>query len=92
MRISHAALEAKNQEVIPAASILATRPADANRWALLLATQDYDDKSLSPLSCAVPDAKLLGDVLVRHTRCRRNMPCCWPTRAWSAWNRPYPSI
>jgi serine/threonine-protein kinase len=55
--------DAKNPEAL---TVTARRPADANRWALLIGTQDYEDKSLGRLDYAVADAKLLADVLVKR--------------------------
>ena len=66
VRIAHGALDPKNQELIQATTVAATRPADSSRWAILIAGQNYDDKSLTPLSTPLADAKLLGETLVKR--------------------------
>ncbi len=44
-------------------AIVARRPPDAHRWALLVANQEFDDRRLSPLKHPVADARLLRDTL-----------------------------
>lgn len=44
-------------------AIVARRPPDENRWALLVANQEFDDQRLSALEHPVPDARLLRDTL-----------------------------
>jgi len=51
-----------------AVSVSARRPADPNRWALLIATGDYEDISLSKLTHPVADARMFRDVLVGRYR------------------------
>lgn len=46
--------------------VAAQRPADRTRWAILIATQAYEDVSLSPIEHPVEDAKLLRDALVKR--------------------------
>ena len=66
VRIAHGALDPKNQEAVQATAIAAVRPADSARWAILIAGQNYDDKSLTPLNTPLADAKLLGETLVKR--------------------------
>ena len=49
-----------------ALTVAARREADATRWAIIVGTQDYEDKTLPPLDYAVADATLLADVLVKR--------------------------
>jgi serine/threonine-protein kinase len=49
-----------------ALTVAARRAPDASRWAIIIGTQDYDDKTLPPLDYAVADATLLADVLVKR--------------------------
>lgn len=44
-------------------ALVARRPADERRWALLVANQQFDDRRLSPLEHPLPDARLLRDTL-----------------------------
>jgi serine/threonine-protein kinase len=66
VRIEHRTVDAAGIGVIGATSVAATRPADPTRWAILVAGQDYDDKTLSPLASPLADAKLLADALVKR--------------------------
>lgn len=66
-RIEHRAVEATaGQDVINALSVAAERPRNASRFALLIAGQNYDDKSLTPLTHALDDARTLGEALTRR--------------------------
>jgi serine/threonine protein kinase len=47
-----------------AASIDAVRPAKIDRWAAVVATRAYNDRSLPPLRYSTDDEELLGDVLL----------------------------
>jgi hypothetical protein len=49
-------------------SIVARRPADPQRWSILVANQNLDDASLTKLAYPLADAKLLQDVLVKRYR------------------------
>ena len=49
-----------------AKTISAQRPPLPSRWAILMANQDYEDVSLSPLKYPVADAKLLEDMLLHR--------------------------
>ncbi len=53
---------------LEALAISARRPADPTRWAIVVGTQDYEDKTLAPLDYPVSDATLLAGVLVRRYR------------------------
>ena len=55
--------DAKTPEAL---TIAATRAADRNRWAILIASQTYDDKAITPLTYPLADAKLLQDVLTQR--------------------------
>jgi len=47
-------------------SIAARRPADPNRWAILIANQQYEDLRLTRITHPVKDATLLRDALVKR--------------------------
>ncbi|MDZ7618914.1 MAG: caspase family protein [Patescibacteria group bacterium] len=47
-------------------AVVARRPPDASRWALLVANQEFDDLRLSPLKHPVADAQLLRDTLTHR--------------------------
>jgi hypothetical protein len=49
-------------------SIIARRPADPQRWAIIIANQHYDDSQLTPLEYPLADAQLLSDALVKRYR------------------------
>ncbi|MGO9107969.1 MAG: protein kinase domain-containing protein [Thermoguttaceae bacterium] len=68
VKIEHGAIDAKSQSAISATAIVAERPTDATRWALIIAVQNYDDKLLSPLSYPLADAELVKDVLIKRYR------------------------
>jgi serine/threonine-protein kinase len=61
--ITHDNVEAKMPE---ARVISARRPPQANRWAILIGTQDYEDATLSKLKYPVADVKLLQEVLIQR--------------------------
>lgn len=61
--IAHDTPDARSPE---AKTISAQRPPQPNRWAILIANQDYEDVTLSPLKYPVADAKLLEEVLVHR--------------------------
>jgi serine/threonine-protein kinase len=63
--MTHDSPGASNPEVL---TIAAMRPPDPTRWALLVAVQGYEDKSLSPLAHTLDDAKLLQQKLVQRYR------------------------
>ncbi|NLY00288.1 MAG: protein kinase [Rhodopirellula sp.] len=63
--ITHDSPDAKNPRAL---TIAARRPADPNRWAVIIGVQQYDDQSLSPLGHTLADAKLLEDTLVKRYR------------------------
>jgi serine/threonine-protein kinase len=66
--IEHGAIDAKNQSAIPAALISAERPTDPQRWAVVIAVQDYDDTKLSKLSYPLTDAAAVADALTKRYR------------------------
>ncbi len=68
VKIEHEAIDANSQAAIAATAVAAERSADATRWALIVAVQNYDDKHLSPLSYPLADAQLLQDVLTKRYR------------------------
>ncbi|MFZ5829361.1 MAG: protein kinase domain-containing protein [Planctomycetota bacterium] len=47
-----------------ALSIAANRPADSSRWAVLIANQNYEDRTLTPLTHTLADTRRLHDALV----------------------------
>lgn len=61
--ITHDAPDARNPEAL---AIAARRPPDPTRWAILVAVQNFDDRSLSPLAHAIDDARLLQEALVKR--------------------------
>lgn len=61
VEITHRSLDRKNTEAV---SVAARRAVDPGRWAIVIGIQDYEDGSISRLSYAVADAKLLHDSLV----------------------------
>lgn len=64
VEITHLSLDRHNPEVI---SLVANRPIDRTRWAILITTENYEDNSLTRLEHAVADAILLRDTLIgRH--------------------------
>ena len=63
--VTHGSPDAKSPEAL---TIAATRPADPSRRAMLVAIQDYEDQSLTPLGHPVADAKLLQQTLVDRYR------------------------
>jgi serine/threonine-protein kinase len=66
VRVSHGAIGATGHDAIEAAAIMATRPPDPTRWAILVGMQDYDDKSLAPLMFSKADVKLFADALTNR--------------------------
>ena len=68
VKIEHGEVDAKGQSAISATAIAAERPADATRWALIIAVQNYDDKLLGPLKYPLDDAALLADALTKRYR------------------------
>ena len=68
VKIEHEAIDPKSQSAISATAIAAERPADATRWALIIAVQNYDDKQLSPLKYPLDDATLVADALTKRYR------------------------
>jgi serine/threonine-protein kinase len=63
VEITHDRPDAKTPEAL---TVAAKRPADPNRWAILIGTQDYEDQSLGKLDHAVGDAKLLAEMLMKR--------------------------
>ncbi|NQT16756.1 MAG: caspase family protein [Planctomycetes bacterium] len=63
--VTHDAPDAKTPEAL---SISTVRPSDPARWAVIVAIQNYDDRSLSPLDYPIADAKLLEKTLVQRYR------------------------
>ncbi len=49
-----------------ALTIAARRPTDSSRWAILVAGQTFDDRSLAPLEYALADAQLLQETLIKR--------------------------
>ena len=66
--IEHGAIDAKNQSAIAAALISAERPTDPQRWALVIAVQDYDDTRLSKLAYPLADAAAVADAMTKRYR------------------------
>jgi serine/threonine-protein kinase len=66
--IEHGAIDAKNQSAIAATLISAERPTDPQRWALLIAVQDYDDTKLSKLGCPLADAAAVAEAMTKRYR------------------------
>lgn len=58
--------DAPQAQAPPARQIAATRPAKANRWALVVAVGDYSDPALGRLPAAADDARALHTALVRR--------------------------
>jgi serine/threonine-protein kinase len=65
--IEHGAID-KNQSAIPAALISAERPTDPQRWAIVIAVQDYDDTKLSKLSYPLADGAIFADAMTKRYR------------------------
>ncbi len=65
VNVTHDAPDARNPQ---ARSITATRPPDPGRWAVLVAIQNYDDRTLSALEYPISDAALLGETLTERYR------------------------
>jgi serine/threonine-protein kinase len=65
VEITHDAPDARSPAAL---SIAALRPADPRRWAVLIGIQEYDDRTLGPLTHTVADAQLVRDRLVRRYR------------------------
>lgn len=61
--ITHDSPGTKTPEAL---AIDARRPADSGRWALLVAVQALDDRSLSPLTHTTADARLLQETLIKR--------------------------
>ncbi|MBU4270547.1 MAG: serine/threonine protein kinase [Planctomycetes bacterium] len=61
VEVAHDSPEASRPEAI---SVSARRPSDRSRWALLIANENFEDRSLSRPEHAAADAKLLRDALV----------------------------
>ena len=57
MQVHHATLDTAGQTVINATAIVATRAAYPDRCALLIAGQNYDDKTLPALTTSLADCK-----------------------------------
>jgi eukaryotic-like serine/threonine-protein kinase len=68
VKIEHEAIDAKSQSPIGATAIAAERPTDAQRWALVIGVQNYDDKLMSPLPYSLADAGLVADTLSKRYR------------------------
>ncbi|MGA2032697.1 MAG: protein kinase, partial [Thermoguttaceae bacterium] len=68
VRIRHATLDARTGQAINAGAVAAVRKPDPHRWALLIAAQNYEDKSLSPLEYSRADAACIGDALTKRYR------------------------
>jgi len=66
--VTHDSPDASSLESARALSSAAIRAPDPRRWAILVAIQHYDDRSLSPLEYPVADAKLLEQTLIRRYR------------------------
>ena len=58
--------DSPRQQTRRALSITARRPPDPARWAILVANQQYDDASVSPLDHPADDVELLADVLAKR--------------------------
>ena len=60
--------ESPSEQTPEALRLLAQRPTDPNRWALLVGIQNYDDHAILSPACSAADALLLRDVLVKRNR------------------------
>jgi len=63
--ITHDSLDADDR---PALTVDAQRPADESRWAILIANQNYADRTLPTLRHPVADARLLENALTTRYR------------------------
>ena len=66
--IEHGAIDARNQSAISAALISAERPTDPQRWALVVAVQNYDDTKLGKLAYPLADAAAVADAMTKRYR------------------------
>ena len=58
--------DAPQAQAPPAQLVTATRPADPNRWALVVAIAEYSDPTLARLPAAADDARLVHMTLIRR--------------------------
>lgn len=63
--VNHDSPDAENPKLL---SLAATRPPDARRWAILVGTQDYEDRTLTPLEHPLANAELLRKTLIDRYR------------------------
>lgn len=61
--VTHDSPGAANPKAI---TVTAHRPPDADRWAMTIGIQEYDDRTLTRLAHPVADAKLLHEVLLKR--------------------------
>jgi len=61
--ITHESIGTENPE---AKTISARRPSDPQRWAIVVANQDFEDAFVSRLAAPVSDAKLLAETLTKR--------------------------
>ena len=61
VEIAHQSLAGQTTKAV---SVSARRESDPSRWAILIAQQNYEDRSLSPQQYPLADAQLLHDTLV----------------------------
>lgn len=58
--------DAPQAQAPPGRQIVATRPADPNRWALIVAVGEYSDAAIGRLPAAADDARAVHTALVRR--------------------------